>query len=510
MHPRRDFLKLAMAGAMSGATSAFGVSLAATAAETANTPTPFGPNTVRDLSRALAKKPYEAPKAPLPDPFNSLTYDQYVAIRPKPGSAVWSGDNVGFAIEPLHRGFIFSTPMDIYIVEGGFARKLTYESSAFEFGKLVIPPNLPDIGFSGFRVLRTVAGGSYDVAIYQGASFFRAEARGQNFGVTARGLSIRTADPQGEEFPIFRSVWIEKPTLTDNVLVIHALLDSPSLTGAYRFTLRPGEATIIDTEMTLNTRAAVDHFGLGAMSATYLFGPLDHKRPDDIRPMVHEVDGLQMLTGKSEWVWRPVSNRNTLQISAFTDSNPRGFGLLQRNRSFEAYQDDDAHWELRPSLWIEPIGDWADGEVRLVEIPSDSENNDNLIVYWRPRTSLAANSEIAYAYRQFWCWSPPAKPPLATVVESREGKFGAKLRRFLAEFTSEAFAKPERLAEIKPNIAAKPGRIVAVRTFPSKERMTFRVLFDLEPTSDGVSEIRLVLEAEGKPASETWLYRWTV
>ena len=510
MHPRRDFLKLAMAGAMSGATSAFGVSLAANAAETASTPTPFGPNTVRDLSRALAKKPYEAPKAPLPDPFNSLTYDQYVAIHPKPGSAVWSGDNVGFAIEPLHRGFIFSTPMDIYIVEGGFARKLTYESSAFEFGKLVIPPNLPDIGFSGFRVLRTVAGGSYDVAIYQGASFFRAEARGQNFGVTARGLSIRTADPQGEEFPIFRSVWIEKPTLTDNVLVIHALLDSPSLTGAYRFTLRPGEATIIDTEMTLNTRAAVDHFGLGAMSATYLFGPLDHKRPDDIRPMVHEVDGLQMLTGKSEWVWRPVSNRDTLQISAFTDSNPRGFGLLQRNRSFEAYQDDDAHWELRPSLWIEPIGDWADGEVRLVEIPSDSENNDNLIVYWRPRTSLAANAEIAYAYRQFWCWSPPAKPPLATVVESREGKFGAKLRRFLAEFTSDAFAKPERLAEIKPNIAAKPGRIVSTRTFPSKERMTFRVLFDLEPTSDGVSEIRLVLEAEGKPASETWLYRWTV
>ncbi len=511
MRPRRDFLKLAMAGAISGATSAFGVALAAeTAADSANQPTPFGPNTVLDLSRALAKKPYEAPKTTLPDPFNNLTYDQYVAIRPKPGAAIWSGDNVGFAIEPLHRGFVFSTPMDIYVVEGGFARKLTYDSSAFDFGKLVIPANLPDIGFSGFRVLRTSEGGSYEVALYQGASFFRAAARGQNFGVTARGLSIRTAEPQGEEFPIFRSVWIEKPTLTDSVLVIHALLDSPSLTGAYRFTLRPGEATIIDTEMTLTTRAAVDHFGLSAMSGTYVFGPLDHKRPDDIRPMVHEVDGLQMLTGKGEWVWRPISNRNTLQISAFSDSNPRGFGLLQRDRSFEDYQDDDAHWEVRPSLWIEPIGDWADGEVRLVEIPSDSENNDNIIAYWRPRASLAANAEIAYAYRQFWSWTPPARPPLATVVESREGKVGAKWRRFLVEFSSDAFANPERLDQIKPNAAANPGRITGVRSFPSKERKTFRVVFDLEPTSDGVSELRLVLEADGKPASETWLYRWTV
>jgi glucans biosynthesis protein len=512
MRPRRDFLKLAMAGAISGATSALGLPLAAEAAgDSPNAPTPFGATTVLELSRALAKKPFEAPKSPLPDPFSSLTYDQYVAIRPKPGSAVWSGNNVGFAIEPLHRGFIFSTPMDIYIVEGGFARKLVYDSSAFDFGKLVIPGNLPDIGFSGFRVLRTSeAGGAYEVALYQGASFFRAQARGQNFGVTARGLSIRTAEPQGEEFPLFRSVWIEKPTLTDNVLVVYALLDSPSLTGAYRFTLRPGEATIIDTELTLTTRAAVDHFGVSAMSATYLFGQLDHKRPDDIRPMVHEIDGLQMLTGKGEWIWRAISNRNTLQISAFSDSNPHGFGLLQRERSLEAYQDDDAHWELRPSLWIEPIGDWADGEVRLVEIPSDSENNDNVIAYWRPRASLAANAEIAFAYRQFWCWTPPARPPLATVVESREGKIGSKWRRFIVEFSSDAFAKPERLAEVKPTLTANPGKITSLRTFSSAERMTYRVVFDLEPTSDGVSELRLVLEADGKPASETWLYRWTL
>jgi glucans biosynthesis protein len=173
-------------------------------------------------------------------------------------------------------------------------------------------------------------GGFADAAIFQGASFFRAIARGQTLGATARGLTIRTGDPRGEEFPAFKSVWIEKPTAAGNALVLYALLDSESVTGAYRFTLRPGEATIIDTEATLIPRVQIDHFGLGAMSAAYLFGPIDRRRTDDVRPAVCEVNGLQMLTGHDEWIWRPVSNRETLQVSAFVDDNPKGFGFLMR------------------------------------------------------------------------------------------------------------------------------------------------------------------------------------
>jgi len=514
MRQRRDFLKLAIAGALGGAGAVVADSLwsaeAATPAVPPGPPMPFGPDTVLALSRDLAKKPFEAPTTTLPDPFNNLTYEQYVSIRTKPTAAIWAGDNIGFALEPLHRGFIFSTQMDIYLVDNGLAQRLAYDRADFDFGKLQVPADLPDIGFSGFRVLQTTQrGGQSEIVIFQGASFFRAKARGQNFGVSARGLSIRTAEPQGEEFPIFRAVWIEKPTLAADALVIHALLDSGSLTGAYRFTLRPGEATIIDTELTLTSRVAVEHYGLNAMSATYLFGPLDHKRTDDLRPAVYEVNGLQMLTGKGEWLWRPVSNRNTLQISAFLDENPKGFGLLQRSRSFDAFQDDDQHWEARPSLWVEPIGDWRDGEIRLVEIPSDTENNDNIIAYWRPKEAIGANAEVAFAYRQFWCWTPPARPDLATVVGSRSGKVG-KRQRFLVDFSSESFAKPESMAPIKPNLSAAPGKILWMRTVPTAERKNFRVAFDLEPSSDGFSEFRLVLEADGKPVSETWLYRWTV
>jgi glucans biosynthesis protein len=508
---RRDFLKLAFAGAVAGAGSRLAglVGVAAAAIPSLGPPAPFAAENVVEMARQLAKSPFKAPKTTLPDPFANLTYDQYVAIRSRPDSALWSADNVGFALEPLHRGFIFSTPVDIAIVENGVARRLAYDPGAFDFGKLQPPADLPDIGYSGFRALTAVEGrGFQEVAIYQGASFFRAKARGQTMGVTARGLSIRTGDPDGEEFPLFRAFWIEKPTLAANTLIIHALLDSTSVTGAFRFTLRPGEATIIDTESTIFARVAVDHVGLGAMTGIYLFGDLFRPKIPDVRPNVYDINGLQMLTGKGEWIWRPVANRETLQISAFTDQNLRGFGLLQRNRSFATFQDDDQRWELRPSLWIEPIGDWGDGQVQLLEIPTESENNGNIIAQWRPKAGMPEGATQSFAYRQFWCWTPPARPTLATCAGVRTGKIGKNVR-CVVEYVGEVFGDPAQTAEIKANVTAHPGQIIWTRSFVSAERKSMRVAFDLEPGSEAYSELRLVLDSAGQPAGETWLYRWT-
>ena len=326
---------------------------------------------VVELARALAAKPYTPPRTDLPEPFANLSYEQFVGIKTKPDSAIWRQDNAGFSIEPLHRGHIFAAAVDIYLVENGAAARLPYERRRFDYGAMRVPDALPDLGFSGFRVLHTQHGDAEaELAIFQGASFYRAVARGQNLGVTARGLSIRTADPRGEEFPAFRSFWIEKPALGDNALVIHALLDSPSVAGVYRFTLRPGEATLIDTELTLYPRTAIDHFGLAGFAAASLFTPLDRARPDDWRPMVADINGIQMLTGQREWLWRPVSNRESLQFSAFVDTNPQGFGSLIRQRDIDDYDDDQQHWERRPSLWVEPLGEWGDGALQLVEIPS--------------------------------------------------------------------------------------------------------------------------------------------
>jgi len=324
-------------------------------------------------------------------------------------------------------------------------------------------------------------------------------------------LSIKTADPRGEEFPAFRAVWIERPTLAVGALVIHALIDSESVTGAYRFTLRPGDATIIDTECTLFARVAVDNLGLATMSAAHLSGLIDERRDDDLRPTVSEASGLQMLTGQGEWLWRPVANRNTLQISTFVDESPRGFGFLQRDRNFDHYQDDDQHYENRPSLWIEPIGDWSAGGFQLVEIPSDSEINQNIIGYWKPKQALAAGSETSFAYRQFWCWNPPEQPPLAIARQSRSGRGSSqKRRRFIVEFSGDILSLPQNAEAMKPNLSASPGSIAALRTFTSADKKSCRILFEIDPGNESYSELRLVLEASGKPISETWLYRWTL
>ncbi|MGH6841793.1 MAG: glucan biosynthesis protein, partial [Methylocella sp.] len=305
-------------------------------------------------------------------------------------------------------------------------------------------------------------------------------------------------------------VWIERPTLAAGALVVHALIGSESVTGAYRFTLRPGEATIIDTECTLFARAAVDNLGLATMSTTHLFGSIDERRHDDLRPNVSEAGGLHMLTGKGEWLWRPVANRDTLQISTFVDENPRGFGFLQRDRNFDHYQDDDQRFESRPSLWIEPIGDWSAGGIQLIEIPSESEANDNIICYWNPKQPLAAGSETSFAYRQFWCWNPPEPPPLAIATLSRSGRGSLpKRRRFMVEFSGDILGLQDAGA-LKPNLTASPGSITEVRTFSSADKKSCRIVFELDPSSEAFSELRLVLEAAGKPLSETWLYRWTL
>ena len=471
---------------------------------------PFGPSSVLDLARILAKSPAKPNTADLPDPFTNLNYEQYVGIRPKRSGMIWGDENTGFVIEPLHRGFVFSAPTQMNVVESGLSRRLAYKVSDFEFGALQPSPNTPDIGFSGFRVLHQRDGRLAEIAIFQGASYFRAQAPGQSLGVTARGLAIRTADSRGEEFPVFKAIWIEKPSRANNALIIHALLESESLTGAYRFTVRAGEATIIDTELTLVPRVAIDHLGIAAMSATSISSPLDRRRPDDVRPMIAEVNGLQMLTGKDEWIWRPVTNRATLQVSSFVDSNPKGFGFLLRNRDFDAYQDDDLHWELRPSLWIEPIGEFGAGTVQLVEIPAESETNSNCIAYWRPASALKAGEETAWAYRQFWCWNPPTSPNLATVIMARNGKGpGTRRRRFVVVFSGDLLGDTQNIPEIKPALSISPGTIGSLRAFVSRERKTCRVVFDIDPGSETTIEMRLVLEAAGKPISETWLYRWT-
>ncbi len=526
MFRRRELLKFALAGvatpALIGVTAISKTSAQNGAAPNGEKAPPeaapkkaFSAQSVAAEARELASKPFRAPAQELADTFAKLEYDQYQDIRRKSDRIIWRDENIGFAIEPLHRGSIFSGQMQVTLVENGVDTRLAYRRDDFDFGKIKPPADNADIGFSGFRVLQNDGKGNLEeIASFQGACFYKAMGEHQPAGVTARALALRVGDPKGEEVPRLTAVWIEKPTRAKNTLVIHALLDSPSLSGAFRFTMRPGEATIIDTECTLFTRVTVEHYGLGAMQATHLFGPMDRRRSEDLRPGVYEVTGLQILSGRKEWIWRPIANRETLQVSAFVDENPVGFGLIQRDREFARFLDEEQLWHQRPSVWVEPLGEWGRGSVTLAEIPADSQVNQNIVAYYRPREPLAAGSETNFAYRQFWCWTPPERPPLAVARNSRLGRVhgaspNSRRRRVLVEFEGGIFGENRPQDEIKPRISAHPGAISGVKTTLIKDRKTVRVQFDFDPGQSGQCELRLDLALRDTPVTETWLYRWT-
>ncbi len=410
-------------------------------------------------------------------------------------------------MEPLHLGSVFTTPVQVHVVEDGVPRRLDYDPSAFTFGALKVPAADAGLGFSGFRVhaARPGGGGMFDAATFQGASFYKAHAFGQGYGASARALALWPAEARGEEYPAFRAFWIERPAPGAETLSVHALVDSPSATAAARFVLRPGDLTLVDAEVTVFARVALDHVGVGAATASHFFGPAARYGVDDPRQAAHAVSGLSVITGRGEALWRPVQNPGSLQVSIFADADPKGFGLIQRERDAQSFVDDVQHWENRPSLWTEPTRPFGQGAVHLVEIPSPSESNENVLAYWRA-APVAAGAEATYAYRQFWCWTPPNQPDLAVVSSTRSGKgSGPRRRSYVVDFKGRNLFPEGR--EPQFSLAAAPGKVVRQRLIALPDRQVARVSFEVEADGDRNAEIRLVLHDGDRPVSETWLFR---
>ena len=476
--------------------------------------TAFTAAEVQKYARELAAKPFVPLKIDLPKAWQQLRYDQYRDIHFKRERAFWASEGVPFQVELFHRGFLFKEPVTVYVVVDGQAQRLIYTPDLFTFGPSLQPP--PDgaiTDFSGFRLRALLNRPDYfdEFVVFQGASYFRAVAKGQGYGLSARGLALNTAAPNGEEFPVFRSFWIERPRPEANVIVVHALLDSDSTTGAYRFTIRPGAPTVIDVEMTLYPRIELPRVGLAPLTSMFFFGPNDRVGVDDFRPAVHDSEGLAIWNGQEEWLWRPLLNPETLQVSAFVDANPRGFGLLQRHRAFTDYEDLVDHYERRPSLWVEAIGDWGKGMVQLVEIPAKSEDNDNIVAFWRPNQPIPAQAEYRFTYRLYWCWTPPAVPSGATTAATRIGAGPDKdTRRFVIDFVGGRLAELKEDADVTPVLVTSAGTVKDLMVQPNPATGGWRVSFVLAPGSAALCDLRCTLKRGDELLSEVWSYRWTL
>jgi glucans biosynthesis protein len=474
--------------------------------------TPFDGSTVRNLARALSQQPYKAPDTTLPDQLKNLDYSVYRAIRFDPNRALWKGmPGVKFTAEFFHRGYLYKDRVDVYEVVNGRAIPIRYNPSLFTYGTLT-PPDT-DIGFAGFRLHYPLNRTDYydEVCAFLGASYFRAVAKGQGYGLSARGLSIKTADPSGEEFPLFKAFWLERPSPGSDLIVVHALLDSQSTTAAFRFTIRPGQETTFDTESAIYPRTDITESGLAPMTSMFLLAPNDRRGLDDWREAVHDTTGLQLYTGQNERLWRPLANPHDLQISAFGDTSPQGFGFMQRARSFTDYQDLEAHYELRPSLWVEPIGDWGQGVVELVEIPSDAEVNDNMVGFWRPKDALKAKGEYLLNYRLHWCWAAPGDVQLGQVAQTRCGLSvnDPKHRQFVIDFVGPALKAWKNETPPALDVGCDKGKIVNAVAEQNPSIDGWRISIEQDPQDNKVVELHARLMDGAKPLTETWVYRWT-
>lgn len=505
---RRQFLTTSVALPVVAALPFRDSLMAAAAPAATNGPVPFASAGVRQLARQLAQKPYQAPDQALPDNLKKLDYDQYRKIRFIPDKALWRNDGLPFQVQFFHRGFFYSSRVDIFEIADGQATPIQYAPSLFTFDGVKPPPPNADFGFGGFRIHAPMNRPDYydEVGVFLGASYFRAVAKGGVYGLSARGLAINTAEPKGEEFPLFKTFWIEKPQPKTNSIVVHALLDSKSAAAAYRFTIRPGTTTVYDVEMNLYPRADIPEVGIAPMTSMFFFDANDRDNVDDFRPAVHDSDGLYMRNGHDERLWRVLTNPNDLQVSSFYDTNPRNFGLMQRQRDFRAYQDLESHFEKRPSLQVEPIGDWGNGQVRLIEIPTNSEVHDNIVSFWHPKEPLRAKGEYAFTYRLHW-GSGDTGETLAKFAKTRCGAAGES-RLFVLDLVGDNLKdlKPET---VQAEVTANFGKIQNVVARPNSETGGWRLSFNLVPDGAEVVELRSHLLQGDSPLSETWVYRWT-
>ncbi len=481
----------------------------ALAGEATGPAAPFDDDTVARMAADLAARPYVAPDAQLPAGLAGADYDQYRDFRYRPERALWHDvEGARFRAQFFHRGFLFKPRVDVRVVDGGSARQVPFSTALFDYAPNPAP-TLDDIGFAGFRLHAPLNRADYfdELCVFLGASYFRAVARGLGYGLSARGLALGSGDPGAEEFPAFRAFWLHRPAPGRDAITIDALLDGPSVAGAFRFVIVPGEATVFDVDARLYPRVPLAAAGIAPLTSMFHFDASGRDGVDDYRPAVHDSDGLAVSTREGEQVWRQLHNPRAIQHSGFQGASPRGFGLMQRKRGFTDFQDSEAHYERRPSAWVEPVGDWGDGEVHLVEIPTADEYHDNIVAFWRPAAPLAAGREHRWRYRLHWVDTHLWRPELAHVVATRIGavpKTVTGARLVVIDLDGGA-AADGALPTVEATASAGTVRNAVVHARPDGG---WRVGFEFEPGDHAVAELRMRLWRGAASASETWTYRW--
>lgn len=477
--------------------------------------TKFNFEILRARAKELAAKPPAAPRGEVPEWLKKLSYDDLRKIEFDGRRSLWFREKRPFQVQFLHPGFLLKDMVQISEVRGGIARPIAFQKDLYQY-RGVSAGEIPDgMGFAGFRVMYPLGGVGTphnEVGAFAGASYFRFLPKGAHYGLSARGLALDTAEPTPEEFPRFTEFWLEEPAANATSMTVYALLESESVTGAYRFSIAPGASTVMQVKATIFARKNAKVFGVAPLTSMFWHGENSNSPTRDFRPEVHDSDGLLLHTGAGEWIWRPLQNPRGVRTSAFSDENPRAFGLLQRDREFENYQDLEAEYHARPSTWVEPMGKWGRGAVRLVEIPTTTEFDDNVVAFWVPEKLPSPGEPIEVEYRLHWFLDQIA-PPAGFVRATRHGKtayYEPGMERFVVDFDGKQLQGLKADAKLEPVVSVGTGATLNHASIQKNAiNGTWRVAFTIKPDGSGRPvELRCHVKRGTDALTETWSYLW--
>ena len=475
----------------------------------------FGYESVLRRARELASVPLTPPPA-LPEPLAKLDAEAWRDIRFRPERALLSNNNSLFRLQTYHLGHLHRRPVTVNVIRDGIATPIPYAANLFDYGATKFEKPLPvNLGFAGFRLNYALNDprAFEEVISFLGSSNFRFLGRGQRFGVSSRGLAVN-GGAASEEAPFFREFWIETPEPGADRITIYALLDGEAATGAYRFDLTPGRTSMLEVNLTLFPRRAGAKIGVAPLSSMFFMGEGDRRAAGDYRPEAHDSDGLLIQTGAGEWLWRPLRNPAAQEVSTFVDKDMRGFGLMQRDRAFEHYQDLDLGYEQRPSYWVEPIGAWGEGHVELVETPAADEASENIAAFWVPREAHEPGKPFTLGYRIRSTLDMARLSPAGRAISSYQAQVRAAApkepppphaRRFLVDFAGGDL--PFFLSEpssVETVASASNGRILRSFIAPNPHIKGFRAGFDVQLDPGQSADLRVFLRAGGRALTEVW------
>ncbi|HEX7324685.1 MAG TPA: glucan biosynthesis protein G [Rhodanobacteraceae bacterium] len=475
----------------------------------------FGFPNVAQIAKQLAGKAYALPPT-VPGFLTKLDYNEYQQIRFKPQDSLWHATDTNFQVMLMAPGEYFKYPVQISTIDSRGVHPLTFHKEWFTWPKGVGDKVSSSLGYAGFKLTFPLnKPGAHDqFLVFAGASYFRGVARNQNFGLSARGIAIDTGLPGGEEFPNFTHFWLVRPSPRAKVMKIYALLNGPSLTGAYEFIVYPGAPTRMEVHAKLFVRKRIQLLGLAPLTSMFFYGSDGPRPAGEWRPQVHDSGGLLIHSGTGEWLWRPLVNPLTLQMDYFEADAPQGFGLLQRDTRFTDYEDAEARYDNRPSAWVTTHGDWGDGHVVLVEIPTDSETNDNIVAFWSPKDPPAAGHvyDLSYTLR----FGAPTIPdePMARALQTFVGTGPAPGThkpstgyRVVVDFAGGGLDDIAPGAKVQAVVTGLDGtKVNQHQVFPVAPVNGWRLSIEATPAANKPLELRAFLKLGNSTLSETWSY----